>query len=225
MKEVAKNVFHIPLFPRNMVNAYIIDGFLVDAGIRSSYKKLLSAIDQLGRDHISAHLLTHAHPDHQGASAAICQELNIPLWCGKGDVAAMENGLTSDSSIEENWIIRFQNRFWTGPAYPVARSLQEGDEVGSFKVLETPGHSMGHIVFWRESDGVLIAGDLLTSANMLTTIPGLHEPPEMFTTDIPQNRHSIKKVAKLQPKLICCGHGPVLHNTGQLDQLVARLPN
>ena len=35
MREVAKNVFQIPLLPRDMINAYIVDGFLVDAGIRS----------------------------------------------------------------------------------------------------------------------------------------------------------------------------------------------
>ncbi|MCA9897143.1 MAG: MBL fold metallo-hydrolase [Ardenticatenaceae bacterium] len=222
MKEVAKNVFLIPLFPKHMVNAYIIDGFLVDAGIRSSEKKLLKAINQVGREKIEAHVLTHAHPDHQGASAAICQQLNIPLWCGQGDVAAMESGLASEEP--ENFIIRFQQRFWTGPAYPVARSLHEGDQVGSFTVLETPGHSPGHIVFWREEDGVLIAGDVLGNANLLTTMTGLREPPEIFTSDVAENRKSIRKVAKLQPKIICFGHGPVLHNSNQLNQLVAALP-
>ena len=222
MKEVAKNVFIIPLFPRNMVNAYIIDGFLIDAGIRSSEKKLLQAIDQVGRNKIEAHVLTHAHPDHQGASAAICQKLNLPLWCGKDDVAAMENGLFAEAP--DNFIIRFQEKYWAGPPYPVARSLQEGDQVGSFTVLDTPGHSPGHVVFWREEDGVLIAGDVLGNAHLLTSAIGLREPPEMFTTDVATNRQSIKKVAKLKPKLICFGHGPVLHNTNQLDQLVANLP-
>ncbi|MCA9917654.1 MAG: MBL fold metallo-hydrolase, partial [Anaerolineales bacterium] len=180
MKEVAKNVFIIPLFPRNMVNAYIIDGFLIDAGIRSSEKKLLQAIDQVGRNKIEAHVLTHAHPDHQGASAAICQKLNLPLWCGKDDVAAMENGLVTEAT--DNFIIRFQEKYWTGPPHPVARSLQEGDQVGSFTVLDTPGHSPGHVVFWREEDGVLIAGDVLGNAHLLTSAIGLREPPEMFTT-------------------------------------------
>lgn len=224
MKEIAKNVFHIPLFPRSMVNAYLVDGFLVDAGIRSSEKKLFHAIDQLGREKIEAHVLTHAHPDHQGASAAICQQLNIPLWCGHDDVAAMERGLVPDNPADENFIIRFQQRYWTGPAYPVARHLQEGDTVGSFTVLATPGHSPGHIVLWREADGVLIAGDVLGNAHLLTSAVGLREPPSMFTADVAENRRSIRKVASLQPKLICFGHGPVLHNAGQLNKLVAGLP-
>lgn len=224
MREVAKNVFQIPLLPRDMINAYIVDGFLVDAGIRSSKKKLLKAIHQVGKEKIEAHVLTHAHPDHQGASAAVCQQLNIPLWCGEGDVAAMENGLIPDDPSSENWVIRFQHRFWTGPAFPVARSLHEGDQVGSFQVLETPGHSPGHIVLWREADGVLIAGDVLANAHLVTTLPGLREPPEMFTTNIAENRKSIRKVAQLQPKLICFGHGPVLQNRNQLEQLVATFP-
>ena len=106
----------------------------------------------------------------------------------------------------------------------MARSLHEGDQVGSFTVLETPGHSPGHIVFWREEDGVLIAGDVLGNANLLTTMTGLREPPEIFTSDVAENRKSIRKVAKLQPKIICFGHGPVLHNSNQLNQLVAALP-
>ena len=224
MKEVALNVFHIPLFPRNMVNAYIVDGYLIDAGIRSSEKKLLKAINQLGREKIKAHVLTHAHPDHQGASAAICQQLNIPLWCGKDDVAAMERGLAPENPSDGNFIIRFQQRYWTGPAYPVARSLEEGDVVGSFQVLETPGHSPGHIVLWREADGVLVAGDVLVNVNLLTSAVGLREPPEMFTNDVAENRKSIRKVAELRPKLICFGHGPVLHNTGALNTLVTSLP-
>ena len=39
---------------------------------------------------VSAHALTHAHPDHQGSSHAVCERLGIPLWCGEGDVPAME---------------------------------------------------------------------------------------------------------------------------------------
>ena len=38
---------------------------------------------------MNPHALTHAHPDHQGSSHAICQKLEIPLWCGEEDVPAL----------------------------------------------------------------------------------------------------------------------------------------
>ncbi len=224
MIEIAENVYHIPLFPRNLINAYIVEGFLIDAGIRSSERTLLQAIDQLGRKTIQGHVLTHAHPDHQGASAAICQALEIPLWCGRGDVAAIENGLFADATPTKNLMIRFQQRYWIGPPHPVQRSLQEGDRVGTFVVLETPGHSPGHIALWRERDGVLIAGDVLFNVNLVTTIPGLREPPTAFTPDVAQNRASIKKLARLRPKLIGMGHGPVLRDSATLSRLAESLP-
>lgn len=223
MIEVAENVYHIPLFPRSMVNAYIVDGFLVDAGIRSSAPKLLQAIDRLGRHKIEGHVLTHAHPDHQGASAAICQTLNIPLWCGTNDADAMERGLFADVAVS-NLIIRLQQRYWVGPPFPVQRRLQEGDHVGEFEVLDVPGHSPGHIALWRQRDGVLIAGDVVNNANLVTTRVRLSEPPASFTADVPQNRASIKKIARLRPKVVCVGHGPVLRDTAQLTTLANRLP-
>lgn len=223
MKKIAKDFFQIHLLPRNGINAYIVEGYLIDAGIRSSSKKLMKAIDAYGRQNIKAHVLTHAHPDHQGSSAFICDTLQIPLWCGDKDVAAMENGTVIPNAENSNPITRFQNRYWVGPKYPVARALKEGDTVGSFRVLETPGHSAGHIALWREEDGVLIAGDVLVNMNLLTTITGLHEPPAMFTSDITQNQASIIKLAQLHPKIVCLGHGPILTETQKLTTLAQRL--
>tara|TARA_R110002096_G_scaffold38098_9_gene105546 strand:+ start:1382 stop:2083 length:702 start_codon:yes stop_codon:yes gene_type:complete len=224
IKEIAKDVWQIPLFPRNGVNAYIVEGYLVDAGIRSSGKKILKAIDQYGRDNIKGHVLTHAHADHQGASAFICDTLQIPLWCGENDVAAMESGqVTSEFPNPNHPVARFQRRFWAGPKYKVSRALKEGDQVGQFNVLETPGHSAGHIALWRESDGLIIAGDVLVNMNMNTTITQLGEPPGMFTTDVRENRASIRKLANLHPKLICFGHGEPLYKTEQLAVLVSKI--
>ena len=55
-------------------------------------------------------------------------------------------------------------------------------------MLDVPGHSLGHVAFWRESDGVLVAGDVLNTADSLTMIPGLHEPKSFFTPDPETNR-------------------------------------
>ena len=43
--------------------------------------------------------------------------------------------------------------------------------------------------------------------NVLTGFPGLHEPPTFFTPDPALNRVSARKLAALEPALVCFGHG------------------
>jgi hydroxyacylglutathione hydrolase len=105
----------------------------------------------------------------------------------------------------------------------VERHLHEGDEVAGFTVIDVPGHSAGHIALWREPDRVLIAGDVLNSMNLITAIPGLHEPPAIFTPDPVRNRESIKRIAALEPRVACFGHGPVWRDTGRLTAFAACL--
>lgn len=222
MLEIAENVFQISLFPRRAINAYLIGSIIVDAGVRSSAADLKKAI---GSRPLTAHVLTHAHSDHQGSSAFLCETYKLPLWCGAADVTAAQTGLvTGEYPNPRHPIARFQQRFWAGPGNPVTRALREGDMVGDFCVIETPGHASGHLALWRERDRVLIAGDVLVNMDMLTTLPGLHEPPTIFTHDIAQNRQSIRKIAALKPGVLGLGHGPVLRDTSELLELAARLP-
>lgn len=210
MFEIAKDVYQIPIMPRWSVNAYLIGSVLVDAGVRISGNKILK---EIGGRKLTVHALTHAHPDHQGASAFLCQKLGIPFWVGAADQAAAESGdIASTFSNSNHPIVRIEQKYMAGPGHPVDRALKESDWVEDFQVIETPGHSAGHLSFWRERDGVLIAGDVLRNLNFLTTFPELGEPPAMFTPNIPQNRASIQKVATLQPKIVCFGHGPVLRD-------------
>ncbi len=221
MIEIADDVFQISVFPRNAVNAYLIGSIIVDAGVRSSAADLKKA---LGTRALSAHILTHAHADHQGSSAFLCDNYRLPLWCGAPDVLAAQSGqVTGEYPNPRHPIARLQQRFWAGPGHPVARTLRDGELVGDFRVVETPGHATGHLALWRERDGVLIAGDVLVNMDMLTTLPGLHEPPTLFTHDVAQNRQSIRKIAALKPRVIGCGHGPVFRDTDELLELAARL--
>lgn len=221
MKEVANNVYQIALFPRNGINCYVIDDILVDAGIRSSATKILNAIKD---SDITKHVLTHAHADHQGASSIVCETLNIPLLTSVIEKEHAESGkVIYDYPNNRHWIAKFQQRYWAGSGHKVSHLLREGDEVGSFTVIETPGHSKGHISLFREKDGVLIVGDTLVNMNLLTTISGLHEPPGLFTTDRIENRKSIHKLFNLKPKILCFGHGPVLYDKGEFEQFMTKL--
>lgn len=221
MIEVAENVFQISVFPRHAVNVYLIGPVLVDAGVRGSGRQILRAV--AGRP-LSAHVLTHAHADHQGASAQICAARGVPLWCGAPERRAAETGqVTAVYANPRHPVARLQQRFWAGPGHPVSRLLSEGDQIAGFEVIETPGHARGHLAFWRARDGVLIAGDVLVAMDLLTTRPGLHEPPALYTHDAAENRRSIQKLARLNPRLVCCGHGPVLREPAALQEFAARL--
>ncbi|MCF4097725.1 MBL fold metallo-hydrolase [Maritalea mediterranea] len=222
MHEIAPAVFQIPLMPRNAINCYLIDDVLVDAGIKSSSKKILKALK--GHE-VSKHVLTHAHADHQGASKDICTRLGIPLLTSEIERDNAESGhATRNYPERDSLIARFQQKFWAGPGHKVDQTLKEGDRVGSFEVVDTPGHAPGHISFFRRADGVLIAGDALVNMNLLTTIVGLGLPPAAFTTDQQQNIQSIKKLYALKPKIICFGHGPVLRDMGKFNAFVRKLP-
>jgi glyoxylase-like metal-dependent hydrolase (beta-lactamase superfamily II) len=99
--------------------------------------------------------------------------------------------------------------------------------VGGFRVIDVPGHSPGHVAYWRESDQVLILGDVLTNMNLFTTLPGLHEPPRFFTVDPAMNRRSARKILELglEPSLVCFGHGPPLQDTEKFLAFLRRLPD
>lgn len=209
-QNIAKEVYQIPLMPRNSINCYIIEGVLVDSGIRNSYKKIKQVVSQIP---IHSHVLTHAHADHQGSSDTICNEFNIPLICHEKEVKRTETGLvTLDYPSNTNIIARFQQKYWAGQGHKVNKTIKEGDKIGNFTVIETPGHSSGHISLFREKDGVLIIGDVATNMNLLTTVRGLHLPPNIFTTNQSENIKSLKKLTELKPRIICFGHGPVLVN-------------
>jgi glyoxylase-like metal-dependent hydrolase (beta-lactamase superfamily II) len=221
MRELADGVFMLRGWPSNAINVYLVRDVLIDAATRQAERRIMRQIS--GRE-VNAHALTHAHPDHQGSSHAICERLGIPLWCGQGDVPAMEAPGGVAGSSPTTWATFVQRRYWVGPPHPVARALVEGETVGGFTVLETPGHSAGHIAYWRESDGVMIAGDVFFNLNMLTGVPGLHEPPVAFTPDPARNRVSARRLSELRPRLLCFGHGPPLRDPGKLVEFVARMP-
>ena len=217
MKRLADDLYLLRGFPPNAINVYLAGGVLIDAATRHSARRILR---QLAGRTVTAHALTHAHPDHQGASKEVCEALAIPLWCGERDVNAME---TRDFGQPDHWINRVIDRVWAGPPRKVDRALREGDEVGGFEVLDVPGHSPGHVAYWRPADRILVLGDVLNNMNVMTGVPGLHEPRTIFTVDPPRNRESARRLAGLEPALACFGHGPPLRDPQRLRAFVESL--
>jgi hydroxyacylglutathione hydrolase len=215
MRRVAEDVFQIPLAPRNGVNAYLLGDVVVDAGTKGAAKRLIKALHGHA---IGAHALTHGHPDHAGASKRLADAFEVPVWVGERDRADVESGRPTAA---DTWAKPAVARLTHYEPVGVARVLHEGDDLGhGFTVLETPGHSDGHLAFWRESDRTLVAGDVLFNLHMLTTVPGLREPPTILTRDPQCNRESARRVAALEPELVLFGHGPPLRDPATLKAFV-----
>ena len=215
MRRVAEDVFQIALTPRDGINAYLLGDVVVDAGAKVNAQRLIKALHGHA---VGAHALTHAHPDHAGGTRRLVEAFDVPVWVGERDRDAVQTGRPP---APETWAQPAVARFGGFEAVSVARSLREGDDLGhGFTVLETPGHSDGHVAFWRERDRTLVLGDVFFNLNPLTTVPGLREPPRILTRDPPRNRESARRLAALEPELALFGHGPPLRDPAALTALV-----
>ena len=221
MKELAPGLWQLRGFPPHGINVYLMGDVLVDAATKRAGNRILK---QLRGREVTAHALTHAHPDHQGASHEVCTALGIPFWVGDNDADAAEDPRLIAERQPKTRLNGVINRFWTGPGHPVDRRLREGDTVAGFTVLDVPGHSAGHVAYWRESDRVLVLGDVLNNMDVFTGRRGLREPKWFFTPDPERNRESIRRVAALGPELVVFGHGPPLRDPSALAEFAAGLP-
>ena len=89
----------------------------------------------------------------------------------------------------------------------VDETVREGDKVKvgnlSADVIETPGHTAGHITYWFHADKLAFAGDTIFSIGCGRVIEGSME----------QMWHSLKKLRDLPgDTLVYCGHEYTLAN-------------
>ena len=215
MRELAEGVWQLKGTPANNVNVYLLGDVLVDSGTALDKRRILGQIE--GRD-IKAHAITHAHIDHFGSSHSICTRLGIPFWVGEQDVEAVETGKMVGRlpGLGERMIP-------AAKSHPVERALREGDDVAGFEVLTTPGHSPGHVSYWRESDRVLVCGDVMWGYNPFLMRGEIREPFPMVSPDPALNRDSARRLAALEPELVLFGHGAPLTDTARFQRAVAKL--
>lgn len=225
MQQLAEDVWHVPLGPRNAVNAYVLGNVLVDAGYGFQAGRAVKAARECG---VTEHALTHAHLDHAGGSARVCRELGLDgVAVGATDAADVRSGRPEPPPHLPGALHGLGRWYGSFTATPVVRELHAGDLVGpGFLVLDVPGHTLGHIAFWRASDRLLITGDVLFNLNPLTGAAKLGPPPSLATTDPALNHESIKKIAALEPRTVGFGHGPVLRDRAaeRLSAIAERLP-
>ncbi len=100
-----------------------------------------------------------------------------------------------------------------------ARPFDPGTSVPGLPDWEnvfTPGHTPGHVAFFRPNDRVLISGDALLTINLnslwdfLRNKTRISGPPYVSTWNWTAAKESVDALARLDPTVLACGHGVVL---------------
>ncbi|SNX96564.1 Glyoxylase, beta-lactamase superfamily II [Geodermatophilus sabuli] len=205
LRKVADGIHVGALFPRSVFNTVVIEGpegdVVVDAGFPWSRKRLAHFLR--GRD-VSEHVVTHAHGDHVGATAWLCEHTGAPLAMSEIEADDFEHG-------DIAWHAGAGGKYWIAPLgrarRHVDRRLKRGDTVAGFEAIAQPGHSPGLLAFWRAADRTLIVGDGPINLSPDPTSPRwLHLPAKLHHNPA-EAVASRKRLTELEPELIISTHG------------------
>jgi glyoxylase-like metal-dependent hydrolase (beta-lactamase superfamily II) len=208
LQQVADGVWTGPLAPGPLINLVVLDDVVVDSGLRWSARRLAELLR--GRE-VSAHVVTHAHADHTGSTAWLCRTTGATLGMGAPDAELFEGG--GDLATVRSPVGRLVARLADPQRARVDRRLREGDAVGSFRVVECPGHSPGTIALWRSADRVLVVGDAPVNRSADPTAPRWIRLPRSLHHDPDRVRVSRRRLARLEPALVVPVHGHPVRNT------------
>ena len=196
---------------------------LVDAGVFGT-KTLIqqAAATRFGPgSRPAAIVLTHGHFDHVGVLEDLAAEWDAPVWAHQLEAPYL-NGTASyppgDPSVGGGLVAALSPLFPRAPVNVGTRlNILPPDgmvpPMPGWRWIHTPGHSPGHVSFWRESDRTLIAGDaFVTTAQesiyaVTVQAPELHGPPKYFTIEWDKAGASVRALAELEPELVVTGHG------------------
>lgn len=184
------------------VSAYILyragEAVLVDTGVGGSEAAISAALSEvgLGWDAVGHVVVTHKHPDHQGSLEAVLAEAPEAAWyAGAGDMSAI-----------------------TAPSQGIV--VADGESVFGLDIIETPGHTPGHVSALDPNGGILVAGDALNGAD-----GGVIGANPDFSEDMGLANASVLKLAGFDYQVALFGHGePVLENASRaVSELASNL--
>ncbi len=195
---------------------------LIDAGLKISRSKILKMAKELfGEQKPAAILLTHGHFDHVGAVEALAAEWKVPVYAHYLEFPYL-SGISSyppaDPTVGGGLMSVF-SIFYPNHACDISvhlKALPENNTVpflNGWEYLHTPGHTPGHVSFFRKEDKVLIAGDAFVTtkpeslASTITQKKKIYGPPKYFTCDWEAAEESVHLLASLDPVRVATGHG------------------
>ncbi len=212
---------NIYVVPKVMANTYILvdeDGLtLIDAGMPGSEKKILAYLPELGKSasDVKRIVLTHSDIDHVGGLAALTDASGARTYASQIEAEAIAAGKPSRQIQAGGFSLRrilfaLFSPFFKAKPFTVDEILTDGNALpvlGGLRVVETTGHTPGHISLYAEKATVLFCGD-----SMVSDEDGLHGSRPEVTWDADMAKESVHKQANLGASIVCSGHGPVIRD-------------
>jgi glyoxylase-like metal-dependent hydrolase (beta-lactamase superfamily II) len=194
--------------PLYKVNAFFVDGLLIDTGSAFGRDRFLKLLDTLHPDIV---VNTHHHEDHTGNNFSIREKYGLlPLAHPKTFFYLQD---------PSQWVPWYRRLVWGCPHSSETRELDSKIQTKNFLflVVPTPGHSDDHVCLYEPNEGWLFSGDLFLSEQMKY----LREEENIFSII-----DSLKKVAALHPKkMFCSFNGLIDHPTDAIYKKIEYLEN
>ena len=248
-REIAPDVYCLGPKGRTQTNVYFVRAgsswVLIDAGWTKDGPAIRQAAEAVfgTGTRPAAILLTHVHPDHDGSALELARAWEVPVYVhpeelpqANGDFAAISAG----GGPLDIWLIlplmramgrrRREEMLAKSSLRDVARAFEPGSAVPGlpgWECLPTPGHTPGHVSFFRPSDHTLIAGDALVTMQLNSILgllllrQGLSGPPWYTSWNWRMAKASVAALARLEPRVLAGGHGMPLTGAGTGDALGA----
>ena len=217
------------------VNAYLVDDrpgdgdaagddgswTLVDAGTPLDAGRLRGSLADAGvaPADVDRVLLTHYDLDHVGTLATL--GLDAPVHVAEPDASYLDGTAKPPLSNHKGLFQRVTGPFVRRPDLPVER-VTDGEEVGGFRAVRTPGHTPGHTAFVHDGYGVAFVGDVVMEDD-----GDLSPSPWLLCYDAAENEASVRALAERAADVdaVCMGHGDPVRTGGgdALERLVVRL--
>jgi glyoxylase-like metal-dependent hydrolase (beta-lactamase superfamily II) len=195
---------------------------LIDAGLPGTAPLIRAAAeDRFGKGaRPVAIVMTHGHFDHIGALERLSEEWDAPVYAHRLELPYLDGTASyppPDPSVG-GMMATLSPLFPRGPIDVRPRLFALPDDgsvpgMPGWRWIATPGHTEGHVSFWRESDRTLISGDAVITTRQESAYavamqsPEMHGPPKYFTPDWHAAGMSARRLAALEPETIVAGHG------------------